>query len=497
MGALLALCMILGAMPAALAADRSELEGYADWAKESLLYFADNGYLRGDEGGYRPDDDITRVEFMLLLNRVCGFTEKDEDKAAAYQDISEDWIHEAVAVALKAGYVKGRDSSTMAPRDKITRQEAFLMVARIAGLTTEDLSVLKDYTDSDQLWEESQAPVAALVAAGYVNGYNEGGVKSLKPTINIRRCEAVKVLYGMLDQLNPYVYLYAPLTYAEYWANEGVYAAGNTSSSDTLDSHGEYDLGGFDAVTRATKNHGLHRGNFQQTATIECEDGTKLPMAYWADQTTIVLTDGSKVTFSKGTITKEDGTTLTMKDYTITGIKYVPVAVRQSDLDAFSKDYAVVKNGETLAGGYGEGVLKSYTYTANVTANTNGLKKVTKTSDGWSFGPRQTGTDSGLKDVALKPPPASPRPSRSIPAATASSCALTSPAITAIWAAPCRPSSGPTTAPIPPIPSPSRPTAPSLPPTTGCTSPWAFSWASVTLSAASCLRGPTAPATGP
>lgn len=78
-----------------------------------------------------------------------------------------------------------------------------------------------------------------------------------------------------------YAYLYAGLTWQEYWANEGVYQAGDASSSDILDSHQEYDTGAFDAVTRATTNHGLHRGSFQCITTIDTEDGKTYDLAGW------------------------------------------------------------------------------------------------------------------------------------------------------------------------------------------------------------------------
>lgn len=39
-----------------------------------------------------------------------------------------------------------------------------------------------------------------------------------------------------------YTYLYAALTWDEYWANEKVYAAGSTAASAQLDSHEEQDL---------------------------------------------------------------------------------------------------------------------------------------------------------------------------------------------------------------------------------------------------------------
>ena len=65
-----------------------------------------------------------------------------------------------------------------------------------------------------------------------------------------------------------YKYVYAGLTWAEYWAAEGVQAAGSDAGSDETDSRKESDKGAFDVVTRATTNHGLHRGSFQCAATI-------------------------------------------------------------------------------------------------------------------------------------------------------------------------------------------------------------------------------------
>ena len=112
------------------------------------------------------------------------------------------------------------------------------------------------------------------------------------------------------------------------------------------------------------------------------------------------------ITFSKGTITyTENGVekTAIMKDYEVKGIKYVPVKVKTADYDEFCKKYQVVENAGTLAGGFTEKNLQAYTETAEVTEKTNGLKEATKNEDGsFSFGARATGSESGLKDNALK-----------------------------------------------------------------------------------------------
>lgn len=203
-----------------------------------------------------------------------------------------------------------------------------------------------------------------------------------------------------------YVYCYAGLTWAEYWAAEDVQAAGSTESSSEKDSKAESDKGAFDTVTRATTNHGLQRGSFQCNAIVETEEGTTLNLSYWKtgenDQQIAVMTDGTEYNYNRGVFTK-DGTTLKLKDYKVTGLKFVPVKVKASDYEAFKAKYTVYENDSKLKGGYGEGKLKTIDETADVTENTNGLKTVTKNADGsFNFSARATGTDSGVKDTPLK-----------------------------------------------------------------------------------------------
>ena len=204
-----------------------------------------------------------------------------------------------------------------------------------------------------------------------------------------------------------YKYVYAGLSWAEYWAAEGVQAAGDSSSSSELDTKGESDKGAFDVVTRPTVNHGLHRGSYQCAATIEAENGKSYEVSYWTDSKKAVLTDGKTITFDRGAITEEDGTTTKMTKYDVTGLKYVPVKVAAEDYEAFCKAYKVVENGGELAGGFAENKLQSYKgLKAKVTANTNGLKTATKNADGtFSFSAKETGTESGIEGQELKTAP--------------------------------------------------------------------------------------------
>lgn len=192
-----------------------------------------------------------------------------------------------------------------------------------------------------------------------------------------------------------HIYAYAAVPYDEYWQSEGVYLNEGSdwkASSDVLDGHNEHDKGAFDAVSRATTNHGLHRGSFQQSVVVHTADNKDYHPVSWTDADNFVDADGK--TYNK----KEIGIT----SYNITGIKYVPVKVKASDFADFSSKYTVTKNGETMQGGYGENNLSAYTdLVAAVDADTNGLKEVTKSGTSFAFGARQTGTGSGIKGENL------------------------------------------------------------------------------------------------
>lgn len=225
---------------------------------------------------------------------------------------------------------------------------------------------------------------------------------SITPAV-VKAASVSTVQTQTAENSDDYVYCYAGLTWAEYWKAEGVMAAGDTTSSDTADSHDEKDKGAFDAVTRATVNHGLHRGSYQCTAIIEGEKGT-YNISHWTDANTAILTNGEKITFTRGAIKTSDGTEDTMKDYKVYGLKYVPVAVKSSDFEAFKAKYSVVENNGTLIGGYGEKNLQAYNnVTASVDKDTNGLKTAEKQSDGsFTFTQRSNGSSSGIKDKTLK-----------------------------------------------------------------------------------------------
>lgn len=298
----------------------------------------------------------------------------------------------AVVSEAEAGDTEDFGTEETAEDTEAVAEEAIEDAADITEEAAEDAAVPEAVVDeTEDIQQEDTAEEADPFSTGEED-FTEG--------------DEVAEAFSDSDQLTgEYQYVYAGLTWGEYWAAEGVYAAGDTSSSEEKDSHSEFDTGAFDTVTRATANHGLHRGSYQTEATIIAEDGTRFDVSYWEDKgSTLYLTDGSKVKWNRGSITTEDGKTYTMDHYEIYGLKYVPVAVKTADFADFCKKYNVVQDGAVLSGGYSENNLQYYKgLVADVNAQTNGLKYAEKNGDGFTFTARKSdGTASGIKDQALK-----------------------------------------------------------------------------------------------
>lgn len=346
------------------------------------------------ENGYDSGNDSY---FNKAYNKTKGIKTKLEGQAATEETINN-WdtvsgatrTSSAVKKAALEALGKASEKKDEVAVDTATLESA---IKSVEALTE------SDYTAAtwSKVSEALKAAKSALTAKE-----SQTVVDSAATALNA----AVK---GLVKE-EKYVYCYAGLTWSEYWAAEGVRAAGSTASSDEVDAKGEYDKGAFDTVTRATKNHGLHRGSFQCNAVVETEEGKTLNLSYWKtvkgddgkDKQIAVMTDGTEYTYNRGVFTN-DSVTLNFKDYKVTGLKFVPVKVKAEDYEAFKAKYTVYENGSKLKGGYGENKLQVIDEVANVTADTNGLKTATKTADGsFSFSARATGNDSGVMSSLKK-----------------------------------------------------------------------------------------------
>jgi len=118
--------------------DVESTEWYCQYIETAYEYGIISGYGNGKFG---PSDKITREQAMAMVARAMKITglkvEFEEDEAEKLLKVFADseqaaiWAKESLAVCVKAGVVSGKSSTTLAPKDEITRAEVAAIVQRL------------------------------------------------------------------------------------------------------------------------------------------------------------------------------------------------------------------------------------------------------------------------------------------------------------------------------------------------------------------------------
>ena len=201
--AVLSVCMTVSAVPAVYAADGAAAQGGASgasdinghWASAAMQEFIDAGYIKGSGGKYTPDGNMSRAQFSAIVNRMMGYSSESRD-ISKFKDIKTDsWYRSDLAKALAAGYMSGTSADMMSPEASVTREQAFVILARILKLSaaeSEADKTLASYKDAGSVAPWAKNSVAALIKAGYVSGDNNGNIN---PKKSMTRAEGVTVLH--------------------------------------------------------------------------------------------------------------------------------------------------------------------------------------------------------------------------------------------------------------------------------------------------------------
>ena len=181
------------------AAIYTELKQFADttghWAVESISKMAEMAYVKGDSKGFRPNDSITRAEFVVLLTRILGLVSKDS--TLSFIDVANgSWYEESIAAAVENGLVTGYSDGSFRPSGRISRTEIAAILGRVLDIELSELQVndtLSAFSDTIAPWAENS--VAAAVRAGIIEGFPDG---SFSGTQSATRAQTAVMLMRLL-----------------------------------------------------------------------------------------------------------------------------------------------------------------------------------------------------------------------------------------------------------------------------------------------------------
>ena len=165
----------------------TDIQGH--WAQNTINKWVDKGDISGyPDGTFRPNNMITRAEFVVLVNNAMGYSKSGY---AYFSDVPNHyWGKNAIQTGVAAGYISGDGDGTFRPNDPVTRQEAAAMISRILGLKQNDSRAYR-YTDSYAISNWAKGVVGAVSEAGIMAGYPDG---SFGPNKVLTRAEAVLAL---------------------------------------------------------------------------------------------------------------------------------------------------------------------------------------------------------------------------------------------------------------------------------------------------------------
>ncbi|MGO4179874.1 S-layer homology domain-containing protein, partial [Paenibacillus sp. TAF43_2] len=141
------MAMLFSVLPAVSAAGAVKDDVSGHWAQENLKKWVKSGLLEGyEDGSIQPDRPVTRAELMTLINRAFLLSEKE---TITFADLpSSNWAFEQVAIAVKAGYVKGYEDGTIRWNQQVTREEAAKMVADLIQINVSDSASTSSFKDA-------------------------------------------------------------------------------------------------------------------------------------------------------------------------------------------------------------------------------------------------------------------------------------------------------------------------------------------------------------
>ncbi|MEW6698378.1 MAG: S-layer homology domain-containing protein [Bacillota bacterium] len=190
---LLSMCIVLSLGTQAFAANFTDLGGH--WAEGPINEWAAKGLAGGyADGTFKPNQQVSRAEFVALVNRAFAIGSSTE--AAGFADVKENqWFYKEVAAAKAAGYIGGYNDGTFRPSQAISRQEAASILVRLLKLQTTTEGVAS-FNDAAQIQAWARGGVGAVFKSGLMHGFPDNTFRPLK---SITRAEAVVSLDRALN----------------------------------------------------------------------------------------------------------------------------------------------------------------------------------------------------------------------------------------------------------------------------------------------------------
>ncbi len=172
----------------------NDIKGH--WAEKTITEWLEKGYVKGyPDGTFKPNEPITRAEFITLTNRVIFFSGTGE---VNFRDVRQkDWFYKDLQIAVNK-YIIGFPDNTFRANRIVSREQAASIAARINELA-DDKEAAKKFYDYRDISDWAKGYVGAAVSANLMQGFPEN---MFLPKHSLTRAQAVVVLQNLMNSRN-------------------------------------------------------------------------------------------------------------------------------------------------------------------------------------------------------------------------------------------------------------------------------------------------------
>ncbi|BBI31281.1 RCC1 domain-containing protein [Cohnella abietis] len=175
------------------------------WAHSAIVLAVDKGIVAGyPDGTFRPQEQVTRAEFAVMLARALGLNKgKPEEQVRHGNETWPTWANAAIGKLVDIGVFQGYPGGNFDPSRKMTRAEMTVVIYRAIKFANptfkgDGQTASHSFADADSipLWgkEAYEAVISEQIIVG--DAHNK-----LRPMDLINRAEAVTMLLRLLQKV--------------------------------------------------------------------------------------------------------------------------------------------------------------------------------------------------------------------------------------------------------------------------------------------------------
>jgi len=162
------------------------------WASITINNLIDKGIIQGDGyGNINPDNDLTRAEFVKMINKVMNYSELTGKQ---FKDVYDnEWYAKEFLIAKNIGYIQGDENGNVNPNNNITRAEASVVLSRVLLITSDNKLLFEDENEIPKWAYES---ISGLVEEKILKGYTDN---TFGANNNITRAEGMTLISRIIE----------------------------------------------------------------------------------------------------------------------------------------------------------------------------------------------------------------------------------------------------------------------------------------------------------